>query len=63
MTLEGNQGDATWLFNISDGVTPPCVKQHRDEYEEEQRQGRFEVKTCSKENSSNFVKKLIKAAR
>ena len=63
MTLQGGQGDATWLIDISEVVAPPCVKKHKGEYEEEHRHGRSEVKTCSKESSSNFIKKLIKAAR
>lgn len=52
------QGDATWLIDLKDVVAPPCVKHEDHDRDEHQA-----VKTCDKRNSSNFIKKLVKAGR
>jgi hypothetical protein len=54
------QGDATWLIDIKDVVAPPCLKREKWEY---RHHSRHEVKTCSHDDDTNFVRKLLKAAR
>ena len=59
------QGDATWMIDISNVVAPPCVKDVRmnrgKDVGEKGRKNR--VRTCQKEDESNFVKQLLKAGK
>lgn len=55
------QGDATWLIDLKNVVAPPCVK--GEKHGHDHHDDRHGVKTCDKRNSSNFIKKLIKAGR
>lgn len=58
--VPGGQGDSTWLIDIRDVVAPPCVNREKDEYRHGSRR---DVNTCSHDDDTNFVKKLIKAAK
>lgn len=55
------QGDATWLLDIKDVVAPPCAKDDRHEHHKDYKNNR--VKTCSKSDDTNFVRKLIRAGK
>ncbi len=50
------QGDATWLIDLKDVVAPPCVDE-----DDHHHHGHGMVKTCSDDDDTNFVKKLMKA--
>ena len=50
------QGDALWLIDLKDVVAPPCVK-------DDNRREHRGMKTCNSHDSSNFIKKLIKAGK
>ncbi len=60
-------GDATWLIDIKDVVAPPCAVENDDdgeEYGDRRHHGKHhKVKTCSKSDDTNFVRKLVKAAK
>ena len=64
-SMDGGQGDATWLIDIKDVVAPPCVngEDGEDGEDHEYKRDHSSVKTCNKKSSSKFIKKLIKAAR
>ncbi len=64
-SMDGGQGDATWLIDIKDVVAPPCVngEDGEDGEDHEYKHDHSSVKTCNKKSSSKFIKKLIKAAR
>ena len=51
--VDNGMGDATWEFDLSDVVAPPCV-----EHDQQDR-----VTTCDESDGTNFVKKLTKAGR
>lgn len=57
--VSNGMGDATWLIDIKDVVAPPCV--NGDDYHSSHEHNN--VKTCSNSEDTNFVKKLIKAAK
>ncbi len=46
-------GDATWMFDLSEVVAPPCLEHDQQDH----------VTTCDESDSTNFIKKLIKAGR
>lgn len=54
----GQQGDALWVFDISNVVAPPCADKDDGGYRHGHKGG---VKTCADSDSSNFIKKLQKA--
>jgi len=53
-TMVGGMGDATWMFDITNVVAPPCVTANN---------GGANVRTCNRRNSANFVKRLAPTAR
>ena len=53
--VAGGMGDATWEFDISGVVAPPCAKGERSKMRG--------VKTCDESDSSNFIRKLNRAVR
>jgi len=60
--VEG-MGDATWLIDIQDVVAPPCSFESDNEDDYEDHGKRNKVKTCNNSDDTNFVSKLIKAAK
>ncbi|MCG6970312.1 MAG: DUF839 domain-containing protein [Gammaproteobacteria bacterium] len=54
------QGDALWLIDVKDVVAPPCVKGDDEHHDRRERRG---VKTCSKSNDTNFIKKMSKTRK
>jgi hypothetical protein len=57
-TING-QGDSTWLIDLKDVVAPPCSDDDRDEAGSRH----YRVRTCDNGDSSNFIKKLIRAGK
>jgi secreted PhoX family phosphatase len=56
----GQQGDALWVFDLSNVVAPPCVDKDEDGVGRGDKRG---VKTCDEHDSSNFIKKLQHAGK
>ncbi len=66
--IAGGQGDATWMYDLTNVVAPPCIRDENERDDEDRGMHRFgskqaQVKTCSKSDDSNFIKKLIRAAK
>jgi hypothetical protein len=58
--IADGQGDAVWLIDVKDVVAPPCVKSEDRDHDRRERRG---LKTCSKSNDTNFIKKSIRAGK
>ena len=62
-SVEGGQGDAVWMFDMKDVVAPPCNKDDEHKYKHHNAHKRQSVKTCSENDDTNFIKKLVRATR
>ena len=56
-------GDATWMIDLKDVVAPPCMKDDDEHHDDFYTHGHKRVKTCSRSDHTNFIKKLNKAGR
>lgn len=56
----GQQGDALWVFDISNVLAPPCTDKDDSDNRRDHEHG---VKTCDNSDSSNFIKKLQHAGK
>jgi len=62
--VNGGQGDSTWLYDLTDVVAPPCIRDENDHEDEDRgRNERREIKTCNNSDDANFIKKLVKAGK
>jgi len=61
-SMDGGQGDATWLIDIKDVEAPSCV--NGDDHEDhDYKRDHSSITTCNKESDSKFIKMLMKAGR